>query len=196
MIDIKGSIKGKEPFNIELPSDTERSLVHQLFKFQRAKFQQGTASAKTRSQVRGGGAKPYRQKGTGRARRGTSRSPLIRGGGVIFPPSPRDFSIRLTKKVIRSSLLQLMALILPKVKVLQVDDSVIKTKALASIMPKKSKKAVFIITNMEDSIALACRNIQGVSICHPGQLDANVLMSADVVYIPSKELKNVEEALK
>ncbi len=95
---------GKSVGSVELPADIyerpiSKPLLQKVVKWQLAKRRQGTHMAKTRSNVSGGGAKPYKQKGTGNARRGSSRSPLIRGGGVIFGPTPRDYSYSLPKKI-------------------------------------------------------------------------------------------------
>jgi len=140
-----------------------KDLMHTVVKWQLAKRRQGTHKAKTRTEVSGGGAKPYKQKGTGNARRGSSRSPLIKGGGVIFGPNPRDYSFALPKKVrkaaVRSALSYLYEIgNVTVVDSLSSDDG--KTKAVNEKMTKMGlTKTVLVGADLNDKFERATRNL-------------------------------------
>ncbi len=155
---------GKTELNSEIfEIPVRKDLIHTVVKWQLAKRRQGTHKAKTRTDVSGGGAKPYKQKGTGNARRGSSRSPLIRGGGVIFGPTPRDYSFSLPKKIRKAAVKSALSYLFEqgKVKVvdsLSSDDG--KTKTInTKISGLVQNKSMLIGAELNDSFERATRNL-------------------------------------
>lgn len=167
LLDMSGNEVGSFELNDDVFNTTINehvmniAVVHYL-----ANQRQGTKSAKTRAEVSGGGRKPWRQKGTGRARQGSTRSPQWRGGGVVFAPKPRDFSFKLNKKVKRLALKSALSskytgnqiIVLDK---LQLEE--IKTKEMKKVLDNlKSEKALILIESSDKNIQLSARNIQGI----------------------------------
>ena len=152
-------------FNYEI----KEHLLYEVVNYQLAKKRSGCAATKNRSHVRGGGAKPYRQKGTGRARAGTSRSPLCVGGGVVFGPNPRDYSFKVNKKVRKSALCSALSLVKRDGNIIIVDDlalSEVKTK-LAAIMLKNlgiEHNVLIIVSGECGDLRLAVRNLKWVKV--------------------------------
>ena len=140
-----------------------RDLMHTVVRWQLAKRRQGTHKAKTRTEVSGGGAKPYKQKGTGNARRGSSRSPLIKGGGVIFGPSPRDYTFSLPKKIRRAAIKSALSYLYQKGNVKVVDSLSSKDGKTKSINEKMTemglKKSVLVGAELNDLFERATRNL-------------------------------------
>jgi len=176
-------------------------VLHQAVRRELANGRAGTACAKTRAEVRGGGKKPYKQKGTGRARAGSIRSPLWAGGGVIFGPKPRDYSFNLPRKVrvlaIRSSLSAAQA------KFRVVEDfsflSAPKTKEVAALLKNLSLsgKTVLILVNYQaeenSKLYLAARNVPGVKLRLPHNLSVKDLLDAEGVLISADALQEINE---
>lgn len=192
IVDIKG--KKQEEKELKLKKSTADNMDHVLYlvnKHQRAGFRQGSASTKTRSTVTGGGAKPYKQKGTGRARRGSNRTPLRRGGAVTFGPHPRDYSFKINAKTIRAAIRDMIETKKKQIQILQVaDNAEIKTKEMAIFLNKDLKNSndkVTVILKPEDvTVYMACRNIKNVKIMEPTLLIFDQLMdSAKIVITPS-----------
>ncbi len=150
--------------NVSLTAeDINTPVVHQVVKATLANRRQGTASTKNRSAVRGGGRKPFKQKGTGRARQGTSRSPLMPGGGQAFGPSPRDYSQKVNKKVMLKAIQSVLADKLQAGKLTVVDtiESNGKTKDMYSMLNGKGLLPALVVTNSKDSLAIrAAKNLQ------------------------------------
>ena len=148
-------------FNTEI----KEHLVHQVVRWQLAKRRSGTAATKTRSQVRGGGKKPWRQKGTGRARAGTSRSPIWKGGGTIFGPHPRSYTFSLPKKMRRAALRSVLSSKLKEDKLTVVDKIELdqpKTKLFAEVCKKlgiDGSKALFITAEKDETLTRSSRNL-------------------------------------
>ncbi len=148
--------------------EVKEHLLHDVVRMQRAAKRAGTASTKTRVEVRGGGAKPWRQKGTGRARAGTRRSPLWRGGGVTFGPKPRDYSFKVNKKVKKQALAMAMSARLQEGNLLVLDDftlEAIKTKDFVSVMNTlEIDNGLIIVDEINDNLDKSSRNVNGFKV--------------------------------
>jgi large subunit ribosomal protein L4 len=184
---------GKKDGSVELPAelfDVEPNiaLMHQVVEAQLAAKRQGTHSTKTRGEVRGGGKKPYRQKGTGRARQGSTRAPQFAGGGVVHGPVPRDYSQRTPKKMKAAALRHALTDRARNNRIHVVTDVVesdISTKAAKALLGKISeRKNVLLVVERENEKALlSARNLPQVHILEPGQLNTyDVIVSDDVVF--------------
>ncbi|AEV95537.1 50S ribosomal protein L4 [Pediococcus claussenii] len=183
-------------FGIE-PND---NVVFEAVVMQRASMRQGTHAVKNRSAVRGGGKKPWRQKGTGRARQGSIRSPQWRGGGIVFGPTPRSYAYSIPKKMRRLALKSVLSQ-----KVL--DESLVvvdafnfeapKTKEFAGSLSslKVEKKALIVLEDDNESAVLAARNLANVKIVSPEGINVLDIISSDKLVITQKALSQVEEAL-
>jgi large subunit ribosomal protein L4 len=163
--------------------------MHQVVEAQRAAARQGTHSAKTRGEVRGGGKKPYRQKGTGRARQGSTRAPQFTGGGVVHGPKPRDYSQRTPKKMIAAALRGALSDRARNGRIHAVTElvegqtpSTKSAKAFLATLTER-KQVLIVIGHADETGALSVRNLPGVHVLEPGQLNAyDVLKSDDVVF--------------
>jgi len=159
----------------------------------------GTKAQKTRSDVSGGGTKPWRQKGTGRARSGTTRSPVWRTGGVAFAARPRNYDQKLNKKMFRSGLRSILSELLRQERLLLVDDLGLqspKTKELnMKLKALDAKKILVVAHKIDDNLALASRNIPNIEICEANNLNPVLLVAADKVIITALALKQLEERL-
>lgn len=148
--------------------DVKQHLLHDVVRQQRAAKRAGNASTKTRVEVRGGGAKPWRQKGTGRARAGTNNSPLWRGGGVTFGPKPRDYSFKLNRKVRKQALAMAMSARLQEGNLVIVDEFVmdaIKTKNFVSVMKGFDFENCLVITDgSNENLNKSARNVNGFKV--------------------------------
>lgn len=192
-IDVK-SPAGKVEGSIELPAElfdapANIALMHQVVTAQRAAARQGTHSTKTRGDVRGGGRKPYRQKGTGRARQGSTRAPQFAGGGVVHGPKPRDYSQRTPKKMIAAALRGALSDRARNGRIHAITELVSgqtpSTKnARAFLGTLTDRKQVLVVIGRSDEAgAKSVRNLPGVHILTPGQLNTyDVLRSDDVIF--------------
>ena len=165
------NMEGKEVEKLELNDnifgvEINEHLVHLAVVSQLANNRQGTQKAKTRSEVRGGGRKPWRQKGTGHARQGSTRAPQWTGGGMVFAPVPRDYTIRLNKKEKRAALKSVLTSKVQENKFIVVDElkfDEIKTKAMKNVLANlKADKALVILNDNDQNVVLSARNIEGV----------------------------------
>ncbi|MFI9648414.1 50S ribosomal protein L4 [Streptomyces sp. NPDC052040] len=185
---------GEKAGSVELPAeifDVEKvsvPLIHQVVVAQLAAARQGTHKTKTRGEVRGGGKKPYRQKGTGRARQGSTRAPQFAGGGVVHGPVPRDYSQRTPKKMKAAALRHALTDRARNNRIHVVSDVVesdVSTKAAKALLGKISeRKNVLLVVERENEKALlSARNLPQVHILEPGQLNTyDVIVSDDVVF--------------
>ncbi|UQA94692.1 50S ribosomal protein L4 [Streptomyces halobius] len=184
---------GDKAGSVELPAEifdakVSVPLIHQVVVAQLAAARQGTHKTKTRGEVRGGGKKPYRQKGTGRARQGSTRAPQFAGGGIVHGPVPRDYSQRTPKKMKAAALRGALTDRARNARVHVVSDVVegdISTKAAKALLGKISeRKNVLLVVERENEKALlSARNLPQVHILEPGQLNTyDVLVSDDVVF--------------
>ncbi len=191
-----GSVELKpEVFNVE-PNE---AVVHQYIVNYRARQRQGTASTKTRNMVRGGGRKPWRQKGTGRARAGTIRSPLWRGGGTVFGPSPREYGSKFPKKLKRLAVRSILSDKAQGEKIKIVDEikfDEIKTRAMASVLSNldlTGKKCLVLDEGLNRNLVLSCRNLQKVAFCRAALANGYDVMNADYLLLTKAGLDKVEE---
>ena len=177
--------------------DFNESLVHQAVVSFMAGSRQGTSKQKTRSEVRGGGKKPYRQKGTGRARAGTIRSPLWRGGGVTFAATPRDYSKKINKKMYRAAIRSIFSELLRQGRLVAIEQPVLekpKTKEIANFLKEFSLSKVLIITDELDvNLYLSSRNIPNVDIITVREINPVNLLKAQKVALTAEAFKKIEE---
>jgi large subunit ribosomal protein L4 len=185
---------GKVDGSIELPAElfdapANIALMHQVVTAQRAAARQGTHSTKTRGEVRGGGRKPYRQKGTGRARQGSTRAPQFAGGGVVHGPKPRDYSQRTPKKMIAAALRGALSDRARNSRIHAVTELVAgqtpSTKSAREFLGTITdrKQVLVVIGRSDDAGAKSVRNLPGVHILAPDQLNTyDVLRADDVVF--------------
>ena len=187
-IDISDSTFGK---------DFNESLVHQAVVSFMAGSRQGSAKQKTRSEVRGGGKKPYRQKGTGRARAGTIRSPIWRGGGVTFASRPRDYSKKINKKMYRAAIRSIFSELLRQEKLIGIEKPVLekpKTKEIANLLKQFSLTKVLIITDEPDiNLYLSARNIPNVDVISVREINPVILLKSNKVAVTADAVKQIEE---
>lgn len=173
------------------------SLIHQAVTTYLAGGRSGTKAQKSRSDVHGSGKKPWRQKGTGRARAGTVRSPLWRSGGVTFAAKPRDYTQKLNKKMYRGALCSIVSELIRQERLLVVEQfsvSAPKTKELLAQLKTLNLQDVLIVTDKEDiSLYLAARNLYHVGVCEASAVDPVSLVSAEKVLITVPALKQLEE---
>ena len=175
------------------------ALIHQVVVAYQAGARAGTRAQKNRSAVRGGGAKPYRQKGTGRARAGTIRSPIWRGGGRTFPASTKDFSQKVNRKMYQSAMRSILSELVRQERLLVCDDLKLKapkTKDLAAKLNKLDRADVLIVSDDEDrNLSLSARNLVGVHVCTTSGLDPVSLVDHEAVIMTTPAVKQVEEWL-
>lgn len=175
-------------------------VLHEAVVMQRASLRFGTHKVKGRSEVRGGGRKPWKQKGTGRARQGSIRSPQWVGGGIVFGPTPRSYSYRLPKKVRRLAIKSALS-----AKVIDQDIIVLdalslnapKTKEFAAILNnlKVDRKALVVAPNYDDNVALSARNIPGVKFVAADGINVLDVLAHDKLIITKEAVQKVEEVL-
>lgn len=175
------------------------ALVHQVVVAYAAGARQGTRAQKTRSEVSGGGKKPWRQKGTGRARAGTTRSPIWRSGGVTFAAQPQDHSTKVNRKMYRGALRCILSELIRKERLIAVENFSVKapkTKELLSQLKSLDMSNVLIVTeDGDENLFLAARNVRFVDVRDVEGVDPVSLISHDKVLITVAALKKLEEAL-
>ena len=182
-------------FNAEIKAH----LVRDVVVWQLAKRRQGTAVVKNRSKVKGGSAKPWRQKGTGRARAGTSRSPIWRGGGVIFGPQQRDYGYRLPKQIRRQALISVLSQKFQEGKLLILQDfnlEEVKTKQVAELFKAFGVEKAMLVAEDNHELSLSARNLPGALAVN--QIGVNVydLLKYDYLMLSDASLKKMEGALQ
>ena len=196
------NIEGKEVGSIELNDavfgvNVNEHLVHMAVVAQLANKRQGTQKAKTRSEVSGGGRKPWKQKGTGHARQGSTRSPQWKGGGVVFAPTPRDYTINLNKKEKRIALKSALTSRVLENRFIVVDDfamSEIKTKKMQQTLNNLNvKKALVVCAENEKNTVLSVRNIYGVKAASPKTINVYDILKYNTVVASKDAVKTIEE---
>lgn len=174
-----------------------RSVMHTAVVTYLANQRQGTKSAKTRAEVRGGGIKPRPQKGSGRARQGSIRSPQWKGGGVVFAPKPRDFSIKINKKVKRLALKSALSAKFSAGEILVLDElklDAIKTKALADILKRlNSQNALVVIDGHDQNVILSARNIAGVKTSAADCISTYDVLKYEKLILTKAAVEKIEE---
>ena len=196
------NIEGKEVGSIELNYavfgvEVNEHLVHMAVVNQLANNRQGTQSAKTRSEVSGGGRKPWRQKGTGHARQGSTRSPQWTGGGVVFAPKPRDYSFKMNKKEKRIALLSALSSKVADNKIVVLDAfnlDEVKTKKFAEVMSNlKVDKALVVIEGENKNVVLSGRNIPTVKVSATNEINTYDVLKYDTVVATKAAVEKIEE---
>ncbi len=173
------------------------SVVHQAVVQYLANQRQGTKGTKTRSEVRGGGRKPWRQKGTGRARQGSIRSPQWTGGGVVFAPKSRDYSFKLNKKVKRLALKSVLTSRVTENKLIVLDDlsfDSIKTKNMVNVVNNlKLTKALFVIDNNDKNVILSARNIQNIKTADVSTINSYDILKYNTLVVSKSAINKIQE---
>ncbi len=180
-------------------ADYNEALIHQVVTAYMATARSGTKATKSRSDVSGGGIKPFRQKGTGRARAGTSRSPLWRTGGMTFAARPRDYSQKVNRKMYRGAIRSILSELLRNERLVVVADFAVeapKTKQLIAKLDELGlKEALIVTTQADENLYLAARNLYGVDVCDVREINPVSLIGFDKVVITSESLKQLEASL-
>ncbi|WFB58052.1 50S ribosomal protein L4 [Paenibacillus sp. BR1-192] len=175
-------------------------VLHSAVLLQRASLRRGTHKVKGRSEVRGGGRKPWKQKGTGRARQGSIRSPQWKGGGVVFGPTPRSYTFKLPKKVRRLAIKSALSSKVIDNAIIVLDQLTLntpKTKEFANILSnlKVGRKALIVAPSYDDNVALSARNIPGVKFVAVDGINVLDVLSYDQLIITKEAVQKVEEVL-
>ena len=196
------NMAGKEVDTIELNDavfgvEINEHLVHMAVLQQLANNRQGTQKAKTRSEVSGGGKKPYRQKGTGHARQGSTRAPHYTGGGVVFAPVPRDYSFKLNKKEKRAALKSALTSRVVENKFIVLDElklDEIKTKKFVEVMNNlKVNKALVVLNDMDANVIASAKNIPSVKTTQTNELNVFDVLKYDTVVVTKAAVATIEE---
>ncbi len=196
------NMEGKKVGTLELNDavfgvEVNEHLVHLAVVAQLANKRQGTQKAKTRSEVSGGGRKPWRQKGTGHARQGSTRSPQWKGGGIVFAPTPRDYTIRLNKKEKRAALRSALTSRVQDNKFIVVDElkfDEIKTKKFQNVMDNlKVSKALVVLADNDQNTVLSARNIADVKTSQVGSINVYDILKYNTVVATKAAVASIEE---
>lgn len=190
-VELSDAVFGIEP---------NRHVVHDAVLMQRASLRAGTHKTKGRSEVRGGGRKPWRQKGTGRARQGSIRSPQWKGGGVVFGPTPRSYAYKLPKKVRRLAIKSVLSAKVADNEIIVLDQLTMdapKTKQFAEVLKnlKVERKALVVAAEYDDNVALSARNIPGIKFVPAEGINVLDVVSHDKLIITKDAVQKVEEVL-
>ena len=180
-------------FGVEI----KKHLVHQAVIQQLANNRQGTQKAKTRSEGSGGGRKPWRQKGTGHARQGSTRAPQWTGGGVVFAPVPRDYSFKMNKKEKRIALKSVLTEKVQENKLMVLDElklAEIKTKSMKKVLDNLKVSSALIVTDENsDNVVLSARNLAGVQTAAVNTINVYDLLKYDTVIVSKSSVASIEE---
>ena len=196
------NIEGKEVGSIELNDavfgvEVNEHLVHMAVVNQLANNRQGTQSAKTRSEVSGGGRKPWRQKGTGHARQGSTRSPQWTGGGVVFAPKPRDYSIKLNKKERRLAIKSALTTKVNESKLIVLDSfelDEIKTKKFVAVMNNlKAEKALVVLNEKNDNVIKSANNVPTVKTALTNTINVYDILKYDTLVLTQDAVATIQE---
>ncbi len=197
----QGEQVGQKTFELRVAKEeTAVHVVHRALVRQTTNARQGTASTKTRSEVRGGGRKPWRQKGTGRARAGSIRSPLWRGGGVIFGPKPRDFNLKMNRKERRLALRTAFASRIADLIVVEEFNEQLqrpKTKELVEAIARwgvdKTSTTLLIVPERQEMVYLSARNVENLKLIVADQLNVYDILHADKIVVTASALEKIQE---
>lgn len=202
VIDLKGEKVKDLTINDEIWKNEENNIVlKKAIRLQLDSLRQGTADTKGRSEVSGGGRKPYRQKGTGNARQGSIRAPHYRGGGIVFGPTPRSYSFKTNRKERRLALKTALSEKLAEKKLIVVDSLVLestKTKDAIKLLEtlKATGKVLFVSAGDAENLYLATRNLVNSAVIMADELNVYDIVNADTLVMDSDTVEYVEEALK
>ena len=196
------NMEGKEVETMELDDavfgvEVNEHLVHMAVVQQLANNRQGTQKAKTRSEVRGGGRKPWRQKGTGHARQGSTRSPQWTGGGVVFAPKPRDYSFKMNKKEKRAALCSALSSKVAESQIIVLDEfklDEIKTKKFVEVMNNlKASKALVVLEGENKNVVLSGRNIPTVKVTATNEINTYDVLKYETLVVTKAAVEKLEE---
>ncbi len=196
------NMEGKEVGKMDLNDavfgvEINEHLVHMAVVQTLANKRQGTQKAKTRSEVSGGGRKPWRQKGTGHARQGSTRAPQWTGGGVVFAPVPRDYSFKLNKKEKRAALKSVLTSRVQENKLIVVDElkfDEIKTKNFKNVMDNlKVEKAIVVLGEKDDTVIASAKNMQAFSTAVADNINVYDILKGDTVVVTKDAVAKIEE---
>ena len=196
------NMEGKEVGSLELNDavfgvEVNEHLVHMAVLQQLANNRQGTQKAKTRSEVRGGGRKPWRQKGTGHARQGSTRAPQWTGGGVVFAPVPRDYSFKMNKKEKRAALKSVLTAKVQENKVVILDElklDEVKTKAMVNVLNNvKAEKAIVVLKENDEKVMLSARNIADVQTSLVNTINVYDILKHNTLVMTKEAVQAIEE---
>lgn len=180
-------------------AEYNEALVHQVVKAYFNAARSGTKAQKNRAAVRGGGIKPWRQKGTGRARAGTSSSPIWRSGGVTFAAQPRDYSQKVNRKMYRGAMRSILSELLRQERLVVVDDftlSAPKTKELVGNLKEMGvTDGLIVVEDLDENLILAARNLYNIDVRDDTDVDPASLIAYDKIVMTSAALKKIEERL-
>lgn len=190
-IELNDSVFGIEP---------NEAVLFEAVVQQRAALRQGNHKVKNRSEVAGGGRKPWRQKGTGRARQGSIRSPQWRGGGVVFGPTPRSYAYKLPRKVRRLALLSALSTKVREENIIVLDGLTFdapKTKEFVQVLKDLSieKKALIVTADLDETVALSARNIPGISVVTAESINVLDLVAHEKLVVTKAAVEKIEEVL-
>jgi large subunit ribosomal protein L4 len=180
-------------------ADVNQNLFYEVVKMQQANKRAGTHATKTRGMINGSTAKLFRQKGTGNARKGSVKSPLLHGGGTVFGPHPRDYSYKVPRSVRRGAMISALSLRAKEAKLLVLQDfamSEIKTKNLLGILEKLGVNRPLIIDDGNDTLLLSARNLKGVDVLPAIGLNVYDILRHDELVMTRAAVEKVEERLK
>ena len=198
------NMEGKEVGSMDLNDavfgvEVNEHLVHMAVLQQLANNRQGTQKAKTRSEVRGGGRKPWRQKGTGHARQGSTRSPQWTGGGVVFAPKPRDYSFKMNKKEKRAALCSALSSKVAESQIIVLDEfklDEIKTKKFVEVMNNlKASKALVVLEGENKNVVLSGRNIPTVKVTATNEINTYDVLKYETLVVTKAAVEKLEEVL-
>ena len=197
------NVEGNQVGEIELNDavfgiEPNESVVHEAVVMQMASWRQGTHCTKSRGEVRGGGRKPWRQKGTGRARVGTSRSPLWRGGAITFGPKPRNYSFTIPKKKRRLALKSVLSSKVAENEIIVLDAlnfDAPKTKEMVKVLDalKVDKKALVVTAESNENVYKSVRNVPGVEVCPLNNINVYDLLKFEKLIITKEAVEKIEE---
>ena len=180
-------------------AELKEGLIHQVVTAHMSAARAGTKAQKNRAAVSGGGSKPWRQKGTGRARAGTSRSPIWRGGGVNFAATPRDYSQKVNRKMYRGAIRSILSELVRQDRLVAMDEfnvSAPKTKELAAKLKALNLSDVLLVTvDPDENLYLAARNLYGVDVRDVAEIDPVSLIAYEKVLMTESAIKKIEEQL-
>jgi len=198
------ALNGSNSINVDVQETIfgqayNETLIHQLVTRYLAGGRAGTKAQKTRAEVSGGGSKPWKQKGTGRARSGSTRSPIWRTGGIVFAAKPRNYEQKLNKKMFRVGIRSILSELLRQNR-LMVSDSIVpatpKTKEFSELLKNiEARRVLIVVDKIETNLALASRNIPNVEVIEADNLSPVLLVAADKVIATRSAIKRLEERL-
>lgn len=198
VVDMAGKVVSELELNENVFGiEPNKTAMHSVVVNYLANQRQGTQSTLTRTEVSGGGRKPWRQKGTGHARQGSTRSPQWTGGGMVFAPVPRDYTIRLNKKEKRAALKSVLTSKVQENKFIVVDElkfDEIKTKAMKNVLANlKADKALVILNDNDQNVVLSARNIEGVETALTNTINVFDLLKHNTVVVTKAAVETIEE---